>query len=167
MPRGVYPRTEKHRQAYSEARKGTVSPLKGVPRSQEDKDKISAGRRGIPVTAETREKISNTLKAKGLGEGFYIDGGYRVLTKEYNHPLATQGQVKEHRKVLYDSIGEGPHRCHWEQFSGCGQDQLQWHGDLCTDHVNRDTLDNRSENLVPSCRACNSARKGKNESWGM
>lgn len=74
------------------------------------------------------------------------------------HPLADKyGRVYEHRMVLFDEIGPGPHRCHW-----C-EAQLDWlpKGDphcLMVDHLNADGGDNRPENLVPSCVACNTAR---------
>lgn len=75
-----------------------------------------------------------------------------------DHPLAmANGYVYEHRAVLYDSIGLGPHPCHW-----CGG-EVAWvgkcqPGELQPDHLNNDGADNRPENLVPSCRACNTTR---------
>lgn len=39
--------------------------------------------------------------------------GYRIEHRP-DHPLAdSRGHVYNHRAVLYDSIGPGPHRCHW------------------------------------------------------
>lgn len=47
--------------------------------------------------------------------------GHIMLTQQQGHPLAnTHGAVFEHRKVLYDEIGPGPHPCHWHPMSGCG-----------------------------------------------
>jgi hypothetical protein len=74
------------------------------------------------------------------------------------HPLASKhGIVYEHRQVLYDAIGGGVHHCFW-----CGTD-VEWapKGDpkeLQPDHLNGDGADNRIENLVPSCRRCNTTR---------
>jgi hypothetical protein len=82
---------------------------------------------------------------------------YRVLYLP-SHPLAKRGgKVYEHRAVLYDAIGPGPHPCHW-----CST-AVDWapKGDpreLQPDHLNNDGADNRPENLVPSCRTCNSTR---------
>lgn len=81
----------------------------------------------------------------------------RVRAK--GHPLADKsGGVYEHRFVLFEEIGEGPHDCNW-----CGR-SLDWHapkgdrGSLTVDHLNGDKADNRLENLVPSCPPCNGAR---------
>jgi hypothetical protein len=62
-----------------------------------------------------------------------------------------EGYVYEHRKVLYDKLGAGPHACHW-----CGL-VLGW-DKMTADHLNAVRDDNREENLVPSCLTCNQAR---------
>jgi len=92
------------------------------------------------------------------GGGYVNKHGYRRIYLPA-HPLGAarhDGQVEEHRVVLYDSIGPGPHACYW-----CGT-EVDWfaeeHRKLQTDHVNADKLDNRAENLVPSCRPCNTTR---------
>jgi len=63
--------------------------------------------------------------------------------------------------VLYDAIGPGPHECHWNRVTGCGKVALEWGGGqgIVVDHLNGDTLDNRPENLVPSCKVCNTRRQ--------
>jgi hypothetical protein len=89
--------------------------------------------------------------------GFFVDKyGYIRLTGMAGDPLANGGNVVlEHRKILYDAIGPGPHMCYW----GCGK-VLEWKGQngLHADHINGDKTDNRRENLVPSCNPCNKAR---------
>lgn len=83
--------------------------------------------------------------------------GYRLVYRP-GHPLAsTKGTAYEHRVVLFDSIGSSSHPCHW-----CGA-SLDWSirrgpGALEVDHLNADGFDNRLENLVPSCRTCNTTR---------
>lgn len=85
---------------------------------------------------------------------------YRVVAAK-GHPLAmANGRAYEHRVVLYDKIGPGPHECHW-----CGA-RVEWVGkcepfELQPDHLNNDGGDNRPENLVPCCRACNTTRGGQ------
>lgn len=77
------------------------------------------------------------------------------------HPLANrQGYISQARAVLFDAIGNGPHPCHW-----CGK-AVNWiagkrgvpKGALAVDHVNRDSRDDKRENLVPSCQSCNTFR---------
>ena len=91
--------------------------------------------------------------------GFWISAdGYRHLTGLFDHPLARRGKVAEHRKVLYDAIGPGPHPCYWRHLSGCGNDSLTWddgtHG-INVDHLDEVRLNNDLDNLVVSCRSCN------------
>lgn len=80
--------------------------------------------------------------------------GYAVLY-EPGHPLADKmGRIYEHRAVLFAKHrygAEGCPSCYW-----CGQ-ILVWKT-LVVDHLNEDKMDNRPENLVPSCNRCNRAR---------
>lgn len=91
--------------------------------------------------------------------GFFFNSGYKFLTGIENHPLAYKGTIGEHRKVLYEKIGPGPHRCHWEW---CGHRELNWLWDypnrLEADHLDHDRTNNSPENLVPCCRSCNAKR---------
>lgn len=78
--------------------------------------------------------------------------GYASTTRK-GHPVANRsGGVWVHRMVLYDSIGPGPHPCHW-----CDA-PVDWGEGLTADHLNWDRRDNRPCNLVPSCMSCNSTR---------
>ncbi len=91
------------------------------------------------------------------GAGSINDYGYRVL-RQPDHPLAkAQGKVLEHRAVLYDALGPGPHLCRW-----CDR-ALDWEGrqseKVCVDHLNHVRTDNRLENLVVSCLDCNAKRR--------
>ena len=141
--------------------------------SVETAAKISAalkGRTRGPLPEQTRKKIGDALRGRkrsdeqneasrlralnrDYGRGFYYDAGYRFLTKQHGHPLARNGVVQEHRKVLYDAIGIGPHSCYWS----CGREDLIWSGGdgINVDHLNGIKDDNRLENLVVSCRRCN------------
>lgn len=77
--------------------------------------------------------------------------GY-VEVKKTGHPLARAGWVAEHRMVLFDAIGPGPHLCHW---CGC---EVVWGKNLHADHLDHARANNTPENLVAACGACNSTR---------
>lgn len=86
-----------------------------------------------------------------MAKGSVNGEGYRIVTR-HGHPLAgTKGRVLEHRAVLFDAIGAGPHPCHW-----CRR-KLDW-GRICVDHLDDDRANNVLTNLVPSCRSCNAQR---------
>lgn len=76
--------------------------------------------------------------------------------KEYNPDHWISGQagdnrIYQHRRVYFDAHGEGPFRCHW-----CGA-SVSW-DNMHVDHVNASPDDNRLDNLVASCPACNVKR---------
>jgi hypothetical protein len=95
------------------------------------------------------------------GQGSVTFDGYRIF-HDRNHPLADKsGQIYEHRKVLYEKIGPGIHPCTW-----CGID-LEWGSTLQADHLDAVRLNNVMENLVPSCKPCNTLRgQGARKRWG-
>lgn len=79
--------------------------------------------------------------------------GY-IVTYAPDHPLSKRHRSNyeyQHRIVFYDAHGPGPFKCHW-----CGN-LVTWDG-MHVDHLNGITDDNRLENLVASCPACNQGR---------
>jgi 5-methylcytosine-specific restriction endonuclease McrA len=72
-----------------------------------------------------------------------------------SHPiglnLSDTSRIYEHRIVYYDHHGAGPYDCHW-----CGK--MIAFDNMHVDHINSVKDDNRIENLVASCPACNKAR---------
>jgi hypothetical protein len=100
---------------------------------------------------------STDMVAHVNGVSVSLGRRYRQVPAK-GHPLAhADGRAYEHRVVLYDTIGPGPHPCHW-----CGT-EVDWlpkgtEGELQPDHLNGDGSDNRTVNLVPSCRRCNTTR---------
>lgn len=92
-------------------------------------------------------------KYRSLGTNGYI----RVFDKD--HPLASSdGYVLEHRKVLYDTIGVGPHPCYWCKKSFGWEKNSNNFNVIVPDHLNGDKTDNALVNLVPSCQRCNIKR---------
>jgi hypothetical protein len=85
--------------------------------------------------------------------------GY-VIVWDTTHPLSRGfgNGLFEHRKVLYDAIGPGPHPCHW-----CSV-MVDWivgkcvKGSLVPDHLDGNRVNNALSNLVPSCNRCNASR---------
>lgn len=82
--------------------------------------------------------------------------GYELI-KTSGHPVAQKnGWAYEHRVVLFDAIGDGPHPCHW-----CGK-MLRWDARhrrdadyLIVDHLDNDPANNERANLAPACNRCN------------
>lgn len=73
------------------------------------------------------------------------------------HPLSTHGWVLEHRMIVWDVYGPGPHNCRW-----CGR-QVVWRTKnlsirLLVDHLDDDGRNNDVSNLVISCITCNNER---------
>lgn len=98
-----------------------------------------------------RNGTVETISKKGRSTYRRHEGGY-VMVNKPDHPLSTSnGYVSEHRMVMYDHHGKGPHPCYW-----CGK-VLEWKR-ICIDHLNEKKDDNRLDNLVLSCRRCNEAR---------
>ncbi len=115
-----------------------------------------------PASAKVRKYCSR--RCSGLARRKTVDGAYVYRTRYVprDHPLATPGSrvISEHRAVLWDKLGPGPHPCH---HCGC---LLEWMpgrqlvpGALCVDHLDRDTRNNAPDNLVPSCHPCNHHRR--------
>lgn len=112
-------------------------------------------------------------------KNLHYEGGMTRLTENPRayirvaipgHPLGDgEGRVMIHRAVLYNRIGPGVHPCHW-----CStpliwkmHNEATTKGSLLADHVDGDTLNHDSENLVPACSRCNSmrARAGNPADW--
>lgn len=123
---------------------------------------------GVCNSCWYRLKRTGTLERREFKRRTRTSHGYITLTGCQAHPLGgPDGNLYEHRRVLYDAIGEGPHACHW-----C-QAEVKWarqsgrgcpKGNLVPDHLNGHKTDNRIENLVPACNRCNS-RRGLLMAW--
>lgn len=120
--------------------------------SESARRRISEFNRGKTLTEEHKEKIGNGNRRP---PGRHFDNNGYVYVTGVQHPLSTKGLLYEHRQVLYDQIGPGPHECHW----GCGR-VLEWGTmeGICVDHLDDDKSNNTPENLAPSCFPCNITR---------
>lgn len=148
---------------YKRQRKGGDPAVKNIPVRTicivEDCDRLNLAR-GYCSTHLQRVNKWGTPE----GAPRRLPKGYRVV-RDPDHPLAnSEGRILQHRKILYDTIGVGPHPCHW-----CGR-QVEWRtgseavSALVVDHLDHDKLNNDPSNLVPACNACNGKRL-KGENW--
>lgn len=119
---------------------------------------------GLCNSCYYRVRRTGTLERRVYAYRSKHSSGY-VCIQEPTHPMAVNGRVFEHRKVLYDSIGPGHHPCHWCSTS------VEWlrkgtakHSSLVVDHLDGDKANNSLTNLVPSCSRCNWSR-GLMMSW--
>lgn len=93
--------------------------------------------------------------------------GY-IRTSDISHPVSCKdGMIYEHRRILFDKIGWGPHECFWCKTS------IEWtpgeknkKGSLVVDHKDTDNTNNKIENLIPSCHKCNCLR-GLFKKWAI
>jgi hypothetical protein len=93
-----------------------------------------------------------TDRTKVAAEGWVSPNGY-IKTRRTDHVIAgRKGLVYTHRLVLFDTIGYGPHHCHW-----CAA-PINWAAGLEADHMDFDRANNKSDNIVACCRTCNRRR---------
>lgn len=99
--------------------------------------------------------IKETIRGRGRHVSSY---GYWLIPGT-GHPLAfANGDVLEHRAVMYDHVGPGKHQCHWCDTTVSWDVNFPATGALVVDHLNADRLNNDLSNLVVSCQPCNAAR---------
>lgn len=98
----------------------------------------------------------NPRKPKYTDSKIRHSAGYIVLRRP-GHPLASKdGQVYEHRFVVYEKYGENLPPCEF-----CGQ-ASNWHSRKThIDHIDRDKANNHPDNLRVLCNPCNAQRDVK------
>jgi hypothetical protein len=119
---------------------------------------------GICNACYTRRYRTGTLERRVYKYRSVTSHGYIVLVGRDDHPMSVRGRMYEHRQVLYDAIGPGPHVCHWCSASVNWVKGLCTKGSLVPDHLDGNKANNTRTNLVPACQQCNAAR-GLFMSW--
>ena len=98
--------------------------------------------------------LEEKIRTKGFSRQYRITmpgKGYQRLY-EPGHPLSdSQGYVSEHRKVVYERVGQVLPPCEL-----CGA-EINWEN-CHIDHIDNDVTNNTPENLRPLCRVCNTRR---------
>lgn len=161
MPKGIY----KHKSPSLETRLKKSLKLKGIPRSQEVKDKISAskignkggrGNKGKKHTEQSRMNMSLAHKGQGVTHGLSKTKEYKALHRQFRRARITQvgGSF---------TLGE------WTNLKA----QYNW---TCPDCLKKEpeiklTIDhivpvskggsNNIENIQPLCGSCNSKKGTK------
>ena len=89
--------------------------------------------------------------------------GYVALSDKTHALSGKDGFLYEHRKVLFDAIGIGPHECRWcrKPISWKASDRRSM---IVVDHLDGDKANNDPRNLVASCQGCN-GRRGLFQAW--
>lgn len=93
-----------------------------------------------------------------------LQHGYEGNRSLPHHPISgPTGQLYEHRRVLFEAIGSGPHTCEW-----CAK-PIDWWSEsqaskLFVDHLDGKKNNNTRSNLVASCHSCN-VKRGMAQIW--
>lgn len=87
MPRGVYKRTEKHKNILSLAHKGLITWMKGRSHTEEAKKKIS-------------EATSSSKSVHWKGGRRFNSQGYVLVWKKDHPSCNNEGYVRAHRLVM-------------------------------------------------------------------
>lgn len=117
---------------------------------------------GICNACYCRVKRTGTLERRVWKRRYLLTNGYVGIGGSQHELTSSNGYLLEHRQVLFDAIGYGPHSCHW-----CAK-PVDWvkgplrkghlDGVLVPDHLDGDKTNNVLANLVPACHRRNLAR---------
>lgn len=115
MSTGIYERkpfTKEHKRNISEGLKrlGIKPPSrKGIPISKETRKKMSESHKGIKLSEETKRKMSKARtgeKNHNWKGGIWVNGEGYVLILKPNHPYSTcRGYIKRSRFIMEQHLG--------------------------------------------------------------
>lgn len=118
----------------------------------------SGHKSGICDSCYSRLRRTGTIEKRAWKYRSTTSHGYIVVHDKTHGLSRSNGCVYEHRKVLFDAIGPGPHECHWCHIP------VDWikgrclRGSLVPDHLDGNKTNNALSNLVPACNRCNATR---------
>lgn len=118
---------------------------------------------GLCNSCYYRLKRTGTIEKRKYVYRCLASNGY-ITVWDKEHPLSVGGRLYEHRKVLYDKIGEGIHECYWCKSKVAWAKGRNTKGCLVVDHLDGDKENNSLDNLVPACHRCNASR-GMFQHW--
>lgn len=110
------------------------------------------------------------LRKVTLNAGGHLSSHGYWLKAMPGHPLAfANGNVLEHRAIVYDLHGAGEHPCHWCSRIVDWSIEFPAPGALVVDHLDGNRINNDPSNLVISCQPCNTARAkaGNSIDWTL
>jgi putative phosphoesterase len=125
---------------------------RGKPFSQEHKDKVRKNRKGIPVSLERRQQISETLK--------------KLYRNKENHPRWQGGLSLElygedfNSKVKQNIRKNDAHFCQL-----CGESETYLKEKLCIHHIDYNKQNNNPNNFISLCRSCHAKTNTNRTYW--
>jgi DNA-directed RNA polymerase subunit RPC12/RpoP len=129
----------------------TKHPRYKVKLTQEIKDKISKSEKGKIISEIQRKRLSELFSDKGNPR--YIDGrSYLPYTKEFNDELKEKIRKRDNYTCQCCGMTEEEHII----VCGCV---------LTVHHIDYNKINSKEDNLITTCKNCNSRANSNREYW--